>query len=187
MAHELYVHPHRCEQCGTDRLIPARPQDGIELEKLALKRHDMRYPFKARLTKPRNALVHRLYFSAIAAAARRWPETEEPYPQGSADLLRSWLQIRAGYKEVVIFPVSAYDAVIKLLERTRGEDRYAFVKQTTVDGEPALGVFTSLSIAYDTLSEDEFRPVKESVFSIIEGIFQMDVKTLVEMDEKAEA
>ncbi|MBP8235146.1 MAG: hypothetical protein KAY22_22875, partial [Rhizorhabdus sp.] len=187
MAHELYVQPNRCLQCGVDRLIPARVADAVELEKLALKKSDALRPYRCRLTHPRNGLVHRTYFAAIAAAAKRWPEGMEPQPEGNADLLRAWLQCKAGRFTRRTAPVAAKDTVIWLLGEIRDADKYAFVKEVLVDGEPHLGIFVPDSVAYDEMDDTEFEPLKTAVFTRIEEVFGMDVKTLIELDATAEA
>ena len=138
---------------------------------------------KAKISKPRNRLVHRLYFAAIAAAAKHWPHGVEPEPEGDADRLRAWLQCKAGHAIRIVFPVTAKDAVIALIENMTSKDKYAFTKEGVIAGEPALAVFLPLSIDYSTLDEAEFAPTKTAVFEIIEATLGVTVKQLVEADD----
>lgn len=159
-------------------LTPVRPVDIKALAKLPIGK-----PLRNSITRPRNGKVHRLYFAAIAAAAKHWPEGAEPEPEGDADLLRAWLQCKAGYARRRFFPVAAKDAVIALIQDIRGDDKYAFVKEVQVDGEPGLVVFIPMSIDYGTLDEKEFEPIKQPVFEIIESMMECSVKELVEADD----
>lgn len=142
-------------------------------------------PLKCKLTNPRNPKVHRLYFSAIAAAAKHWPEGEEPEPGGDADLLRAWLQVKAGYAIRRVFDVEAMPVLIALISDIRASDKYAFVKQTKlISGEPAAVAFIPLSISYAELDDAAFEPIKSSVFDIIESVLGCTITQLVEADEK---
>ncbi len=179
MATELFVTPSRCVYCAADRLVGTRASDHIDIGMLTEGK-----PLKCRLTNPRNPKVHRLYFSAIAAAAKHWPEGAEPEPGGDADLLRAWLQVKAGYAIKRVFSVEAMPVLIALIGDVRASDKYAFVKQTTVAGEPAAVAFIPLSISYAELDDEAFAPIKSSVFDIIESTLGCTITQLVEADEK---
>lgn len=190
MAHDFLVTARRCPYCAFDQLNAAHKADDIALEKLTRPAADPNKPpriYRCRLTKPRNPLVHNLYFAAIASAAKRWPDNLEPQPEGNEKLLRAWLQCKAGYCTRKTFPLAAKDAVIWLLGEVRADDKFAFVKEVIVDGEPHLGVFIPDSIAYEELDDIAFAPIKDAVFARIEDVFGMDVKALIKLDATAEA
>lgn len=161
-------------------LQPIRPVDEKELAKLVVGR-----PYKAAITKPRNPKVHRLYFAAIAAAAKQWPEHEEPLDlDGNADLLRAWLQCKANWcYRAGPFQPSELDQVIKLMRLLSAEDKYGFVRPSDVDGEPGLIVFVSRSIEYEQADDPEFEPVKRAVFDRIEATLGCTIEQLVKADE----
>lgn len=159
-------------------LLPLRPVDMKAFVKLEIGK-----PFKATITMPRNRKVDRLYFAAIRAAAKTWPEGVEPQPEGDEDLLRAWLQCRVGYCKRRRWPVSAKEMVIELIKDVRADDKYAFVKECLWDGQPALEVLIPLSIDYNTLDEKAFEPIKTPVFDLIESVMGCTVKQLVEADD----
>ena len=172
MPSTLYVHRKG------ETLTPIREKDRLELLNLPEGK-----PLRAKLTKPRNPKVHRLYFAAIAAAAKHWPEGEEPNPQGDEILLRQFLQCKAGWCIRIDFDVTQTDSVIRLLEETRDQEKYGFVKPIMKDGEPALGVYISKSVAYDVADDDLFNPVKTEVLAMIESFCSCTIQDLIEADQ----
>lgn len=163
-------------------LHPSRKVDAEALAKIPVG-----VPHKAKVSKPRNRKVHNLYFAAITAAAKHWPKGEEPFTDPdeaeNPDLLRSWLQCKAGWHIRIDFDPSEKDAVIQLLEAVRDEDKYAFVKPTTKDGEPMLSVYISKSVSYNAAEDEIFNPVKTEVLSRIEAVLGCSVQTLIESDD----
>lgn len=161
-------------------LQPIRPVDAKELAKLVVGR-----PYKATITKPRNPKVHRLYFKAIASAAKQWPEHAEPLDlDGDADMLRAWLQCKANWcYRAGPFQPHELDEVIKLMRLLSADDKYGFVRPSDIDGEPGLIVFVSRSIEYQEADDPEFEPVKSKVFAIIEATLGCTIKQLVEADD----
>lgn len=173
MSVRLLVHP------TSQGLAPARRIDAELIAKIKPGK------YLAKLSKPRNSLVHRLFFASIAAAALHWPEGVEPEPEGDEKLLRAWLLCKAGYSEKKDFPPSAVEGVIWLIERLRGENRYAFVKDVVTDEGPKLRVYVPQSIAYREIDEDRFRPIKEAVFEIIEEVIGVPADQVLRETEEA--
>lgn len=158
-------------------LHPSRKVDAEALAKIPVG-----VPHKAKVSKPRNRKVHNLYFAAIAAAAKHWPEGEEPNPNGDAGLLRAYLQCKAGWFVRLDFGISEKDSVVQLLAMTRDEDKYGFVKPITKNGQPALGVFISKSVSEDAATDEIFEPVKTEVLSRIEAVLGCSVQKLIDSD-----
>lgn len=182
MSSELFVTCNRCATCGVDRLIPARQIDGRTMEKLA--KEEFLYPFKARLTQPRNPKVHNLFFAACDAAAKQWPEGEEPYPEGDGDMLRGWLLCKAGHcVRLDDFKPEQIASIITLIQSLRAEDKYAYVKPyQKKDGSDWLAVFIPKSISYEAADEADFAPVKTDCIERMENTLGVDIKTLVAGD-----
>lgn len=174
MPSQIYFHRHG------ETLTPIREKDRLELLKLPENK-----PLRANITKPRNPKVHRLYFAAIAAAAKHWPEDAEPLDLNQDEaMLRAFLQVKSGYFTRKIFDLSAKDQLIELIADIRGEGKFAFVKQTIFNKEPCVAVFTPLSIRYEELGDEEFRPLKESVFEII--LSTLNIGSITELVAAAE-
>lgn len=163
-------------------LHPSRKVDADALAKIPVG-----VPHKAKVSRRRNRKVHNLYFAVIEAAAKQWPEREEPFSDpseaGNADLLRAWLQAKAGWHTRIDFDPSEKDSVIKLLEAVRDEDKYAFVKGTVGrSGDPKLSVYISKSVSYNAAEDEIFGPIKTEVLSRIEAVLGCSVETLIDSD-----
>jgi hypothetical protein len=160
-------------------LHPSRKVDADALAKIPVG-----VPHKAKVSKPRNRKVHNLYFAVIAAAAKQWPEHEEPTElNANANMLRNFLQCKAGWCVRIDFDPSDKDSVIKLLEAVRDEDKYAFVKGTVSrDGEPKLSVYISKSVSFTAAEDEIFNPIKTEVLSRIEAVLGCSVETLIDSD-----
>jgi hypothetical protein len=149
-------------------------------------------PLSVKVSRPRSRKVHATFFQVIKEALAYWPPNHEPYPgPNEEDKLRAWLLCRTGQHESYDFPLTGIKvsdkAIImtmeRLIEKLRNEDRYAFVRQGRVDGDPALRVFVPLSIRWDDVDETEFRPIKDAVFAEIEHIIGCEVKHLLKSSE----
>ena len=160
-------------------LVPARRCDADLLAGLKPGK------YRAKLTKPRNPLVHRLYFAVIAAAALHWPEKTEPEPEGDEKLLRAWLQCKAGYSEKRDYDPGAVDGAIWLIEHLRSDGKYAFIKQIDTDEGGKFRVYVPQSIQYEELDENQFRPIKEAVFEIVEEVIGVAADQLLKETEAA--
>lgn len=162
-------------------LVPVRAKDNEALE---------RYPLatwlNGRVTRPRNPKTHRTYFKVIALAATMWPEGHEPEPDGDENHLRAWLQCKAGRCHWYDFRVDDIDTVSALIRDVRGDGKFAFLKCVPVrphrGAEPVdkLRVYIPDTIEYEALDEDQFKPIKDKVFEIIEQVLGTTVKELLE-------
>jgi hypothetical protein len=169
-------------------LIPVRPKDGEALKKLPVGTW-----LNGRITQPRNPKTHRLYFKVIALACAMWPDDLEPFGPDQAkdeDLLRAWLQCKAQYCHWWDFSPENYQAVIGLMKDIRGENKFCFVRPINLrldDGEFAnrLRVYVPDSIEYEKLGEEEFRPIKESVFEIIQMVLGVTIEDLLKAAKEA--
>jgi hypothetical protein len=133
-----------------------------------------------RVTQARSSRHHRFYFALIRAATYFWPDNTEPNPGTDEDLLRAWLQCKAGWHlKPKDFPVDAIDAVIWLMENVRGEDKYSFVKTVhTADG-PMLRVYIPTTVNYDETGEEDFAPVVRVAVEIIEATIGASAKEIL--------
>lgn len=132
------------------------------------------------LTKPRSEPDHRRFFAIIHAAFNQWPETHEFQPD-NAEHLRAWLLCKAGYRESTFIPVEGDDpavsrlAVLGVEGALKAARSYAFVRPVG-DG---LAIFTARSIAWDTLSQKDFGPIREAVEEIISAEIGVDADALL--------
>ena len=156
-------------------LVPWRSEDHDEL---------MRYPerqvLKIKVTKPRSQKAHAFYFATIAAACKQWPQGQAPCPgENDYDLLRAWLQCKAGYADHIAFPTGTQEALKLMAKRIGGDGRYCFIdERETKDGWQTF-VFTPKSIAYDEMDETEFKPLRTAVFEVIEEVLGITVDELM--------
>lgn len=156
-------------------LLPWRTEDQEELA-----RYPEKTVLKIKATRPRSNKAHRFYFKVIAVACHHWPENADPCPgKNDADMLRYWLQCKAGYHDRIDFPEGTTDALGMLIKKIRGEGKYCFIQPRMIGGEAKICVFTPQSIAYEEMDETEFRPVRDAVFEIIEEIVGLAPDQLV--------
>lgn len=167
-----------------ETLTPIREKDRLELVKLPEGK-----PLRATVTKPRNSKVHRLYFAAIKAAAKHWPESHHYQPQGDESALRAFLQCEAGWCKKIPFALSSKDSVIELIQSTADKDRWAFVNPGMVKIPPmqvpemGLIVSTPFSVDYEAADDDEFSVVKTKVLDMIEDVIGVPIMQLIEENE----
>ena len=164
-------------------LVPLREPDLKLLEKLPENR-----PLNVKANKPRSGKAHRLFFAAISEACNHWPEgrapfedrtLENPVTKADDDLLRAWLQTKAGYRECITFPMEAAEGAARLIHKIRAEDRYCFLDPRQIGDDIKLCVFIPDSIAYEELDEEAFSPIRKAVFELIEQIVGIPADKLV--------
>jgi len=164
-------------------LVPAN----AEAEELIKKIPERRF-LKAKVNVPRNAKTHDLFFAILADVIQHWPHGAEPHPEGDTELLRAWLLCRVGHCNKLDFPMMSdpksqqrlMHSLDAMITRLRNAGEYQFMREGTVDGEPAIRVFIPKSISKDSLDETEFRPIEQAVFDEIEAITGIEVNTLIE-------
>ena len=169
-------------------LVPLREPDLKLLESLPENR-----PLNVKANKPRSRKAHNLYFAAIAEACMQWPEQhapfenrtlENPVTKADDDLLRAWLQTKAGYCECITFPVEASESTARLIHKIHADDKFCFLDARDIKGEIKLCVFIPDSIAYEEMDEVAFSPVRKAVFEIIENIIGIPADKLVYESEQ---
>ncbi len=171
-------------------LVPLREPDLKLLGKLPENR-----PLNIKANKPRSGKGHRMYFAAISAACEHWPEGHQPFQdrdqdnpvtKADDDLLRAWLQTKAGYRECITFPLEAAEAAARLIHKIRADDKFCFLDPREIESDIKLCVFIPDSIAYDEMDEEAFSPVRRAVFELIEQIVGIPADKLVyESDQTA--
>jgi hypothetical protein len=164
-----------------DALVPLNPQD---LEIL----HEMKenVVHLARITRRRNRKAHNLYFKVIEVATKHWPQDRDPRPEGNEEKLRAWLQCKAGHCEQHMFPPEYQNSVVSLIQSTRNNKQFCFIDPgINDDGEPVIVVSIPYSVDEDTVDEDQFRPVREKVFGIVESVLECSIETLIDYKDTA--
>ena len=111
---------------------------------------------KRLLGKSRSTPQHRRYFALIKAAFQHWPESHD-LQFGSAEGLRDYLQLKAGFGRVH-----------KII---RGNQVWYWVEHR--------------SIAYNKMSQDEFQQLSTKVEQVIEEIVGVPAEQLLIEDRKA--
>lgn len=136
--------------------------------------------------KRRSIDQHRRYFALCKHAFENWPETHDFQPD-TAEHLRKWLQVKAGYRTVQEIDTSRTDPqAMKLMEATlraamKATSDYAW---TVVHGKK-LYVVASRSIAFDKISHGEFCALNDMVAEVIERESGIKVDDLMRETEAA--
>jgi len=145
-------------------LVPVRPQDAEAVRKW--KNQNLRGDVRL----PRHLKGHNLYHAVIAEACNQWRGA--PFPKGDADLLRYWLEYKAGPEfcwRAGPFPPEFHQTVCDLISQTRAEDRYSFVEPViNAKGDPEIYVFTPKSEAFEEMPEEVANKLRRAVFELIE-------------------
>lgn len=169
-------------------LVPANAEAETKLQKLPEGR-----PLKTKINLPRSTPAHRMTFAVIAAAAQHWPHDTEPNPEGDAELLRAWLLIRAGHRDVITFPMPdeeraqqiMFASVTDLVTRLRASGEYVWIKTGDVEGQECVRVYISRSMSYDHLDETTFGPIRQHMYDDIESAIGVRVEDLARETEAA--
>ena len=119
--------------------------------------------------KRRSVDQHRRYFAMCKLAFENWPEAHEFQPD-SAEHLRKWLQVKAGYRTVSEIDVARTDPrSIMIMEATlRAAMKATADYAWTVQHGKRLYVIASRSIAFDKISHGEFCTLNDMVAEVIE-------------------
>lgn len=132
------------------------------------------------LTKARSLPDHRRFFGVIRAAYEQWPERHEFQPDNE-EHLRAWLLCKAGYRETISIPVAGDDpkvsrvAVIAAEAALKASQSYSFVRPNGL----GLAIFRPRSIAWDTLNQREFGPIRQAVEDVITAETGLDCEQLL--------
>jgi hypothetical protein len=132
--------------------------------------------------KRRSIEQHRRYFAVIKHAFEHWPETHEFQPD-SAEHLRKWLQVKAGYRTVQEIEVKRTDpqslAIVHATLRAamKATDDYSWI----VPHKGKLLVVASRSIAFDKIPHGEFCTLNNMVQEVIETETGIKIDQLMEV------
>jgi hypothetical protein len=124
---------------------------------------------------------HRRLFAIINAAHDSWPEQHRFQPS-SAEHLRAWLLIQAGYCEATLIESEDYDlarAVQMAVRVAKALDAYGVLR---IKGEQ-IEVVRPKSMRFDKMSQREFGPIRDA----IEHIICAELGVTIEALSKAEA
>lgn len=134
--------------------------------------------------KPRSTAQHRRYFSLIRAAFAQWPETHA-YQFSSAEELRAYLQMRAGYREVgaqiPLTGIRKEQAKMLAEAAIRAAGSYAI----PIIVADTLTVFRPKSIAFAKLSHQAACELFANVEAYIEEVIGVPGDQLLSETEKA--
>lgn len=155
-----------------DLLMPLRDVDREAIRKMPMS------PLHGDVKRRRNLKAHNLYHAVIDEACNQWPHGADPDPKGDVDVLRYWLQYKAGpefcHRDGPFRP-EQLAVIVSLLRHAQREDRAAFVEQTFDEsGEPAIYVFTPDSEAFENMTEDTSAKLRRGVFELIELTLGID-------------
>jgi len=130
--------------------------------------------------RPRSPKAHRHFFAIIDKAFQNWPDTH-PFQPDSAEHLRAWLEVKAGHRDIILADPSGpmvefIKAVLKRIEDADIGFRYGF---PAVKGD-MIAVAFPRSISWSTLSQEEFSPIANEIYAILEDIIGVDTATLIE-------
>lgn len=166
-------------------LVPADADAEAEISRLPV--GDV---IDVKVAKKRSNPHHRFYFGLIKAAFECWSEAHDFQPDDVAHL-RKWLQAKAGYvdRETIDFSVYANDeqrrtlsAALELaFKAERRNGVYVWVRPI----RSGIVILRPRSIAFDRLSEEEFREVSANVIAVVERETGISVDDLCPDTESA--
>lgn len=118
----------------------------------------------------RSAASHRFYFAAIAECWRNLPEQiADTFP--SAEHLRKWALIRAGYRSERTHVAATKAEALRLAAFIKPIDDYAIVTTSGL----SVTVWTAKSQSVKSMGKKEFETSKQAVLDILAGL--IGVKT----------
>jgi hypothetical protein len=129
----------------------------------------------------------RRFFGVLRKAYQNWPELHEFQPS-SEEELRAWCLVRAKYLEVehVAYPEFAHDDPhIKKIFRLAVEGSFAAIHRRRGYAElrvtaAGIDIITPRSIAFASLSQKEFNPVRDEVEAVIEDALGVTAEQLLQ-------
>lgn len=134
--------------------------------------------------KPRSVEQIRRYFALVKQAFLHWPEAHERQ-FSSAEELRKWLQMKAGWREVgaqiPLAGMSKERAMLLAEAAIRGAGSFAF---PVIHGS-TLVVFRPKSISFGTMPHAEFTRLTHEVEAVIERETGISVADLMRQESAA--
>lgn len=128
------------------------------------------------VSKPRNASRHKLYFAVIERAYENWGDLHEFTPS-SSEHLRHWLQIKAGHRNAEsheVLPTADVAVAARVIVEAAMKHKFPFIRSKG----NKVTIYTSKSIDYASLDEAAFKPILDSVFSVIEAELGVPIEKL---------
>lgn len=125
------------------------------------------------LTEARNVAHHRQFFKEVALVFENWPQDHPEFTPASREQLRGWLLIQAGHRTMLDKMLDVEDCtdlatVAKFINSTltglAASGHYGVVREHA----GRLCVMVAKSIAFESITEDEFRIVHERVKDVYE-------------------
>jgi hypothetical protein len=136
--------------------------------------------------KPRSVDQLRRYFKMIRVAFSNWPENNDFGPD-NPEHLRKYLQVKAGYREVIEIPIKRLDK--RSIEMATAAAEAAMKLHTdycwVIQHKGALLVVASKSIKFETLPHGDFCALNDHVAEIIEGEIGIKIDDLMKEVEAA--
>ena len=126
--------------------------------------------------KPRSIEQHRRYFAMIKTAFDNWPERHERQ-FASAEELRSWLQMKAGAREVgATIPLTGMSkerAMLLAEAAIRGAGSWAM---PIIHGD-TLVIFKPKSVSFAKMPHADFCKLSDTVQDVIKAEAGIDIET----------
>lgn len=124
------------------------------------------------LSKFRSGPDHRRFFALVHAAFGQWPHAHDFKPD-NPEHLRKWLLCAAGWRDVTEIAVPETEdqpglarlIAISMQAAIEASGSYAFVRPDPNGGRVA--VYSAKSIAWDTIKQSEFAPIRSAVEDVI--------------------
>lgn len=161
----------------TDIIAQTFVWDGEVMEPLDPKLADRQYVVgeKYRLIphQDRSKSSHGHYFACVAEAYKNLPEdATERYP--SAEHLRKWALVKAGYRNERAIACETTDQALKVTALAKALDEYAVV----VLRENTVMIYTAKSQSTRSMGRENFQKSKEAVLDVLTKMIGTDPTTL---------
>jgi hypothetical protein len=130
--------------------------------------------YRLEIVKERSATSHNHFFACIEEAWRNLPEIyADRWP--SAEHLRKWALVRAGFREETTFLASSHAEAVRVGALMRSIDEYAVV---TVDGRMVIRAVAKSQSMAAMPGKNEFQDSKDKVLDVIARLVGVDPKEL---------
>ena len=121
----------------------------------------------------RSAVSHRHYFACVNEAWKSLPEDlAERFP--TADHLRKWALIKAGYRDERTFPAASKAEAVRIAAFLRPMDDYAVV----IVREAVVIAYTAKSQNTRSMAKQEFQESKDAVLTVLADMIGVAPETL---------
>lgn len=128
--------------------------------------------FRVKLTKPRSAAHHGLFFAAIAEAFENWPENHDELTPENEDHLRAYLICKShpDYREALaIFDMNnaalPFNEMVRAFAIAAAQKRICFPRVDLQKGK--LYIVAPKSIKWDKMDQSEFNKLSSYVSEVL--------------------